>query len=272
MGKSNLQTIMSYKMIAHNTISSLIPEAQGGEETVDKNIPEENNSNANEEDNINNEPNVPLTESQNDELKKIAIAHGEGEEGWSDENDYEQPATPEAAGAVGEDGVPTADEPGGIQGMDLPTIESLSVPQQMCLDRAKKYAMEQSIRQVLINQELQTKEYTESCENYETAGFGLYVSCLYRISLLRSPRGTTPPIIRSVRAHQTLQYVTGPANRKTQRICFLRIRNARSLPVSNRTNERSFTRRSCNQNRSTDKHASIDAYRGTTSSRLSKIQ
>jgi len=149
-------------MIAHNTISSLIPEAQGGEETVDKNIPEENNSNANEEDNINNEPNVPLTESQNDELKKIAIAHGEGEEGWSDENDYEQPATPEAAGAVGEDGVPTADEPGGIQGMDLPTIESLSVPQQMCLDRAKKYAMEQSIRQVLINQELQTKEYTQS--------------------------------------------------------------------------------------------------------------
>ena len=46
--------------------------------------------------------------------------------------------------------------------MDLPTIESLSVAQQMCLDRAKKYAMEQSIRQVLINQELQTKEYTQS--------------------------------------------------------------------------------------------------------------
>ena len=95
---------MSYKMIGHNTISSLIPEAQGGEETVDKNNPEEKitengengeNIDTNGEDNKNdqnlenNEPNTALTEEQNDELKKIAIAHKEnGEEGWSDENDY----------------------------------------------------------------------------------------------------------------------------------------------------------------------------------------
>ena len=95
---------MSYKMIGHNTISSLIPEAQGGEETVDKNNPEDKihengengeNIDTNGEDNKNdqnlenNEPNTALTEEQNDELKKIAIAHKEnGEEGWSDENDY----------------------------------------------------------------------------------------------------------------------------------------------------------------------------------------
>ena len=44
----------------------------------------------------------------------------------------------------------------------LPSIESLTLEQQIALDRAKKYAMEQSVRNVLMNQEAQAKEMASS--------------------------------------------------------------------------------------------------------------
>jgi len=90
---------------------------------------------------------------------------------WSDPgdqdplDDIEAPATPPpkdegdgtlALKAEGNPAFPNDEE---IDYEDtLPSIDALSMDQQIALDRAKKYAMEQSVRNVLMNQEAQRKE------------------------------------------------------------------------------------------------------------------
>lgn len=99
------------------------------------------------------------------------------ENGWSDPgdqdlDDIEAPATPPPKGESAlEPGIIAAKAEGNPEFPDdedldyedtLPSIDALSMDQQIALDRAKKYAMEQSVRNVLMNQEADRKEQQAS--------------------------------------------------------------------------------------------------------------
>lgn len=97
-----------------------------------------------------------------EELKKALEAGGDKEPGWSDEEDYQQPATPEPNDEKNNNARPGFNDQIIDYNDTLPSIDSLSMEQQIKLDRAKKYAMEQSVRNVLMNQEQQAKEMASS--------------------------------------------------------------------------------------------------------------
>jgi len=112
------------------------------------------------------------TETEKEEIEKLDDKKTEEANGWSDPEDEPNldqcPATPPGPPGMDdedEDRAPgelTKEQKQGLENLELPSLTELTPEQQMKLDRAKKYAMEQSVRNVLVNQEKVAKEMIQS--------------------------------------------------------------------------------------------------------------